>query len=407
MATILLVWELGAGTGHAMHAAPLVNALVQRGHRVVASLRDPSVALGLFDPAITVLPGACRCERFAPKRVTNTFADLLADAASFDDSDTLASVAGAWRNLLRLLNPDLILFDHAPTVLLASRGLDCRKIVFGPGFNCPPDVSPLPSLRPWANLDPRQLSATEAPLLDCANRVLESWGEPPMQRLAQLYADADDALLLTFPELDCYGDHRCADSSLYFGPVLGPGGGLAPRWPDGAGPKIYAYLRPFEHLPALMKLLAARDCCTILYAPSPGLAAQLHKDFPRPSLRIETRPLDLSLVAGDCDLAISHAGHGTVCSFLLHAFPALHVPLHTEMGLNARAVRLLGAGLDAPADDAGKLAERFHAIIDAPQRYRRAARDFAAGYADFNAAERRGAMLARIEEALVPASLPA
>jgi hypothetical protein len=42
MATILLVWELGAGTGHAMHSAPLVNALVQRGHRVLASLPDPT-----------------------------------------------------------------------------------------------------------------------------------------------------------------------------------------------------------------------------------------------------------------------------------------------------------------------------------------------------------------------------
>jgi hypothetical protein len=404
MATILLAWELGAGTGHAMHAAPIVNALAHRGHRVLAALRDPSVAGGLFAPSITVVPGACRCERFAPKRLTNTFADLLADAASFDDSDTLASVAGAWRNLLRLLNPDLVLFDHAPTVLLASRGLECRRIVFGPGFNCPPDVFPLPSLRPWANLDPEQLKGTEAPLLDCANRVLESWGEPPMDRLGQLYGDADDTLLITFPELDCYREHR-TDGASYFGPVLGRGGGVAPQWPAGEGPKVYAYLRAFQHLPVLMKLLGERDLPTLIYAPSPGLAEQLRRDFARPTLRIETRPLDLSLVAEACDVAISHAGHGMVCSLLLNGLPALHVPLHPEMGLNARAVRLLGAGLDAPADDPAKLAERFGTIVGAPGRYRHAALRFAARHADFDAAGQQDAMLARIEETLAAASV--
>src|SRR5688572_10552231 len=233
MATILLVWELGAGTGHATHAAPIVNGLVRRGHRVLAALRDPSVARGLFDPAIEVLPGAVQRDlRVGAKRVTETFAHLLADAAGFDDAEALAAVAGAWRNLLRVVKPDVVLFDHAPTVLLAARGLGCRKVVFGPGFNCPPDVFPLPSLRPWAKVDVQQLKNVEAPVLDCANRVLRSWGEAPMERLGQLYGDVDETLLITFAELDCYREHRdVSGSPRYFGPVLSAGGGVAPRWP--------------------------------------------------------------------------------------------------------------------------------------------------------------------------------
>ena len=128
MATILLVWELGAGTGHAMHSAAGVNALVRRGHRVLASLRDPAVARGVFDPAITLLPGAFRCERIGPKRLTNSFADILADFA-FDEAETLASIAGAWRNLIQLVKPDLVLFDHAPTVLFSVIDTTTMKIV--------------------------------------------------------------------------------------------------------------------------------------------------------------------------------------------------------------------------------------------------------------------------------------
>src|SRR5688572_18977880 len=91
-----------------------------------------------------------------------------------------------------------------------------------------------------------------------------------------------------------------------------------------------------------------------------------------------------------------------VCSLLLNGLPALHLPLHTEMGLNARAARMLGAGLDAPADDVGKLAERLGAIMDAPARYAAAARRFAQEHADFDPEEQRRAMLDRIEEAIEP-----
>lgn len=221
-----------------------------------------------------------------------------------------------------------------------------------------------------------------------------------MERLGQLYGEVDETLLITFAELDCYREHRdVSSSSRYFGPVLGAVGGVAPRWPAGAGPKVYAYLRPFNHLPVLMKLLAERDLPTLVYAPSPGLAAQLGRDFARPTLRIETQPLDLSLVAEACDVAISHAGHGMVCSLLLNGLPALHVPLHTEMGLNARAVRLLGAGLDAPADDAGKLGERFRMIIEQRERFRAGARAFAASHAAFDRSFHLCAMLDRIDEA--------
>jgi hypothetical protein len=57
-----------------------VNGLVRRGHRVLASLRDPAVAAGGFDPAITVLPArSVASDRFA--RFTNSFVGIIADFA--------------------------------------------------------------------------------------------------------------------------------------------------------------------------------------------------------------------------------------------------------------------------------------------------------------------------------------
>ena len=53
--------------------------------------------------------------------------------------------ADAWRQLLTLLNADLILADYAPTPLLAARCLQVPAVVLGTGFSVPPSVSPLPA----------------------------------------------------------------------------------------------------------------------------------------------------------------------------------------------------------------------------------------------------------------------
>ena len=42
MSTILFAWELGAGLGHVMELAPLVNSASAKGHRVYASMRELS-----------------------------------------------------------------------------------------------------------------------------------------------------------------------------------------------------------------------------------------------------------------------------------------------------------------------------------------------------------------------------
>src|SRR5207247_8636282 len=48
MATVLFAWELGGGLGHMMQMAPLARALVRRGHRVYAALREVAGPEGGF-----------------------------------------------------------------------------------------------------------------------------------------------------------------------------------------------------------------------------------------------------------------------------------------------------------------------------------------------------------------------
>lgn len=176
-----------------------------------------------------------------------------------------------------------------------------------------------------AKLDER-LGADEAAIVARTNRLLDYWKAPRLDRLAQLYADADETLLTTFRELDHYGDR--GDAARYDGPVIGTGG-EAPRWPEGGeGPRVYAYLKPSPGLPHVLAALRDRGCPTLV---SPdGISRAMREQFECATLRFETRRLDLAQVGAACDLAVLNGNHGTTCAMLLAGRPILQLPRTLE-----------------------------------------------------------------------------
>src|SRR5207248_6193842 len=111
--------------------------------------------------------------------------------------------ACAWRNLIRMVGPDLVIFDFSPTALLACRGLPVRRALIGSGFCCPP---PAEGEEPWAVIRPigagavgdARLRADEEGVLVLLNRVPSRWRQPPLRRLGDLYSEVDENFLTTF-----------------------------------------------------------------------------------------------------------------------------------------------------------------------------------------------------------------
>src|SRR4051812_21416649 len=124
MATILFAWELGGGLGHLMQMRPLAEALAGRGHRVHVALRHLCRSAGqVFGRAgVRFHQAPFRSRGQLRFRRTPSFAHLLANVG-FGDKYELFPVASAWRHLLESVAPDVVLFDHSPTALLASRCL--------------------------------------------------------------------------------------------------------------------------------------------------------------------------------------------------------------------------------------------------------------------------------------------
>jgi hypothetical protein len=116
---------------------------------------------------------------------------------------TLTSLCRAWRNLVQILAPQLILFDHAPTGLLATRGLPGARALFGSSFSIPPQTSPMPIYRWWKGEPLARVLASERMVLAGANATLARLNAPPMARLADLL-DVDESIICAAEEFDQY-----------------------------------------------------------------------------------------------------------------------------------------------------------------------------------------------------------
>jgi glycosyltransferase involved in cell wall biosynthesis len=405
--TVLFCWELGGGLGHMMQMLPLAEALVRRGHKVLVALRQLERAAKVFGSAgVAFLQAPAWNPVDGQRRIRNlqTFTQLLVNVG-FGDEGELYARACAWRNLFKMASPDVIVFDHAPAALLASRGRRAKRVLIGSGFCCPPtadDGLPWGLFRDPPADDVGRLAAVERNVLGRVNRVLARWEVRPMGRLAQLYADVDENLLTTLPELEQYPRREAAAGRHYWGPVLGTGGGAAPVWPAGEGKRLFVYVKRFAGLAELMRVVGARGVPTVAYVDGP---AEALRALAPPNVSVARERLDMAQVARECDAAVLHAGQGAAAALLLAGKPMLNIPLVMEQRLTANAVCRAGAGLVAPAA-AGKddeLAAKLGAVLD-EAKYADAARRVAAKYAAFDPAARLRRMVERVEGLMVRAT---
>lgn len=341
MATIALIWELGSDYGHIGRFLPIALELKARGHRPVMILRDISRAdemLGrhgieylqapLWLPPVQGLP--------APINFTESLFLF-----GFLQPAGLLSVLRAWRAVLALLKPDLLIFDHAPTALLASRGLGLPRLVTGNSFAVPPRRTPLPLYEWWnpkAGVPQRELDCEER-LLRNANHALSALGAPPMTCVADLY-DAEVTHITGAPELDVYGPR---DAACYVGAINALDQGVEPRWPAGPARRVFAYLKPrYMHFDAVLTALARLDASVLVFAP--GLARQNMLRLQAANLAFSTEPLRMRSVREQVGMAVCHAG-GMVDVMLQAGRPVFLLPMQMEQTMTSRRVDELGCGL--------------------------------------------------------------
>ena len=205
IARVLIAWELGSGYGHIVPLRPLAEKLAELGHQVIIATKDVAQTYQVLQelPVRLLQAPISSCAHGHTIRPAMSFAHILHNVG-FDDPSRLTAVAGSWRMLFDLVRPDLIIFEHSPTALLAARAGSAERVVIGTGFTLPPDDRPLPNLRRWRRVNADQLLADESRVLETMNHALRQLGGERLDHITSLYYEADRTMLLTFKELDHY-----------------------------------------------------------------------------------------------------------------------------------------------------------------------------------------------------------
>lgn len=397
MAHVVMCWELGGDLGHVARMKPLAEALRRHGHRVSFILRECLPAEKLLAPdAFRWFQAPYQSEVVPGSRApTWNMTDVLYNTG-FHAPGNIAGRVRAWRALYALLDPDLLVFDHSPTALLAARGLKTPRLILGTGFGIPPVVSPFPLFE--ANDAAPDLTGPEMQMTAAINGALQSLGEAPIARLADIYT-AEAKVFFTFRELDHYPTRDAGD---YWGAPR-QDAGIPTAWPGGTGKRVFAYLKPFKTLPALLKTLQESGCPTLIYL-SKGAEATSREFRNASNLAFSERPVDLPAAVAKADLVICHSGHGTISAALLGGKPLLLLPLNMEQRMLSARVMQAGAGLAAPALVPEGVQQKFQRLLAEPA-FTEAARAFAERYVSLKV-ETIPERFATLAERLIASEVP-
>lgn len=393
MARILMAWELGAGLGHLLYLRRVAEEFLARGHEIHVASRHPASAeqvFGCLDVKILSAPYRAGPRKY---RLTDvrSFAELLYNVG-FGDFDDLHCAATQWRNLIQKAAPDVLYLDHSPTAMLAARGLPVVVACQGNGFLIPPIESPLPPFHVSIPVDDDMLEH-EATALASANRVLDEFDGPCMKSLADLYGDADERILTTFPEFDPYAPREDAQ---YVGvwPLPIP---HSAEWPMGGGRMVLVYVSSQAASGRLFNaLLQARYRALVV---CPYLQEDDVRRFQAPYVKFVTHTINLSKTLMEADLCIA-SGATTSEESVLAGTPVLRIPTQKEQYFTALRMEEYGAGIAVSSNSSA--AEYVHVIEQAIQtkRYTDAAESFADQHSEFDAHLQVCQAVERLEERL-------
>lgn len=370
MATILCVWELGTDLGHLSTLRLPVEIALAQGHRVVMALKEAHNVRQVFGEwPIECLQAPFRQPSSAgASSPIPSFTHLLIRQC-FDTKEELAGYLRAWKDIFESVQPDVVLFEHSPTALIAAYGCRFKKILVGNGFTAPPvshrpgtPFLPFPTTtqRPEVQLGLLQDDAEVLKLINSARLELQLTELP---NLHAIYGQMDDCFLMTWPLLDAFGPRSGAK---YLG-IEPPQSQSPPPWPAGSGPRVFGYLHAFPSVVSLLRDL--RSCCVRAALFIRNLPPSVRETFEGDGLVFVDQPVDLNRVADEAEWVINHGNHSTAAHFASRGVPQLLIPLHQEQLFLARNLEHQGAAVIGYQDQ-----ENFSSLMNAlsqDTRYRR------------------------------------
>jgi glycosyl transferase family 28 len=336
----LFVWELGSDLGHFTTLIPVMSVLLERGHKVSFITRniEDAANIGLSeDIALYQAPLWHRGGR--KSRMTCSQADILLDMG-YDSTKGLSYMLRSWRRFYDLLQPDMVIYNYAPTAMLAWYDLDVPKVLLGNAFYSPAPGKRSLNLCYW-NDGSNDIDDVDHRFIENVGRVLSQKKSRFLNQPSDIFK-VDQAFFLGFPEFDIYRYQR--DVGVYFSHFGELNSWANPDWPKVAGKKVFAYLKAGQrHVSAVLESLASTPDINVLcyYSGNREDVMEWQSD----NVNIVASPVSMPAVLEQAELVICHGGAGTVFESLQAGVPLVLIPIQLEQIHHSITVDSLGLGV--------------------------------------------------------------
>lgn len=367
--TILCTWEMGGGLGHLARLAILTKALESDGHRVVLALKDISRSYPFFkETQAQILQAPNWLLKLQMQRPIACQADALL-LSGYIDADALFMLTQAWKSIVQLVKPEVVIFDYSPTAQLALRDeTGIKKIILGTGFSVPEAGYPIADWR-YPSVNDNLVEEQERVALHPINMVLKRLNKPPLKKLSELW-QVDKLILNEFPSFDLY--HKLRTNTVYCTEQDSSNSQEPIVFPETGKKKILAYFKPAH--PGIARLIQAlaltnADVFVVcLMGPEKVLKSCESDHF-----KYSTAPVNLAKGFVQADLFIGHGNASTVKEALYAGIATIAFPLQQEQLLIAKTLQELKVGrLMLDYDDIDMLAKQINSAFDDKELLRHA-----------------------------------
>lgn len=349
---ILCVWELGGNLGHLANLRLFAERALKRGHQVVLVVRElhqvPAVFAGL-DVEVWQAPHL-KLPSLNAKKPMVSYTDMAVQQC-FGSESQLQLLVQTWQRLFQVIRPDLVIYDHAPSALVASVGKPWKKWAVGSGFLIPRTDGEYMGVFPDVRRSPdngETLRLREQQALSMINAVLKRQNLQPWQTLNPLFCQCDRQLLMTVPEVDHFGERKNGE---YLGIAISVDG-VEPHWPEielgrPNQEKVFVYVNNFLELPQLLNELLSRSRVLVYCKNLPNAIRDQFSD----RIAFCDEPVNMDLLLKSRCRFVTNGNHGTATQALLAGIPQLMIPLQREQYLLSVRINRSERGIIVLPDD--------------------------------------------------------
>lgn len=360
MATILIGTEVPEGMGHVAPWLDFCNLAIGQKHTVHMAGPDQMVLQRcIASKAAVKIWAAPRVNPVGKQVCVRSWPELLV-SLGYAQPDWLAGAVASWLNVLKAVQPNLVLTDYAPALMLACHALGVRYVESGNAFCIPPlnpdgSIPPFPGI-PTSDLAAIQGSRTDQALLTRAARHVINTVDLPSDTIT--FNDWTDLHLNSYrriakcpPELDHYCLRNQQVAPVGYSGFLGllefrskrAKGfveelvAIHPSSVDQKSYRIIGYLKPnTPQLSGVIQTIRETGWPSKIYCPGSDIVSS-------PTVEITQTPLELKSLLSEKTIFVTNGGLASVGLALYFRSQILVVPQQAEQIALTR--RLIKSGL--------------------------------------------------------------